>query len=249
MRHTDLPICIDKRKNVLSWNLCPGDIVSHLIINEENLSVHILKHYWLAADNAKDKDVIQHTRLANTRLTCKCGTASDTLFSLIKNIHHSPPLVSDEHQVRHAIEMFQIENGQIYILDSAWKDRGVTCRKICLVSINFSIDVHGVIHGIGTDIQGFDILSHAARRGDVHRCIKNWLGNQVAIGDSIACVEIRDNVIIDNAPGTQELSLGDENIHWDVRFRDTRRIEDLKLRLKCKEISFLQVRLAENPAN
>ena len=63
MRHTDLPIRIDERKNVLSWNLCLRDIVSYLIIYEENLSVHILKHYWLAADNAKDEDVIQHTSL------------------------------------------------------------------------------------------------------------------------------------------------------------------------------------------
>jgi len=38
--------------------------VPHLIINEENISPHVLEHNWLGGDEAKDKDVKQQASFA-----------------------------------------------------------------------------------------------------------------------------------------------------------------------------------------
>ena len=57
-------VCIDKRKNVISRDHHGAFLVPHFIINEKDLSQHILKHNWLGTDYAKDKDVIQKASFA-----------------------------------------------------------------------------------------------------------------------------------------------------------------------------------------
>lgn len=183
----------------------------------------------------------------NSRLTCEGGAPSDTLFSLVKKIYHSPPLISDEYHVWHAREIFQFEDGQVYIPNGARENRSATFRKVCRWN---SVNVHSIVHGIvtnGIDIQGFDIYHREVRRGGAR--VDNWLWHQIAVGGCTACGEIRDGFLIDEAPGTQEPCLGGKDIHCDVRCGTTRWIDGLKLILKFNKIGFGQVRLAENLAN
>jgi hypothetical protein len=70
----------------------------------------------------------------------------------------------------HTREVFQIENDQVYVPKGAWENCSVTFTKVCRVSSNggevagimISVNVHDVVHGIGThgtDIKVFDIRS------------------------------------------------------------------------------------------
>jgi hypothetical protein len=57
---TEFTVSIDKGKNIASWyhwSACL--LVAHSIVNNEDIFLHILKHDWLGANDAKDEDGIQ----------------------------------------------------------------------------------------------------------------------------------------------------------------------------------------------
>ena len=56
MRSAIYAIRINKCKNINSWDIDCALLTMYVIINEEDFSRHILKHNWLAANEAEDEN-------------------------------------------------------------------------------------------------------------------------------------------------------------------------------------------------
>jgi hypothetical protein len=64
MRNAVFVIRINKRKNIISWDIDSVLLTPDLIINEKDFPCQILKNNWLGANETENKNVIQEAGLA-----------------------------------------------------------------------------------------------------------------------------------------------------------------------------------------